>query len=82
MNGFLIDDRSWAISELVVDAGSWISCKEVRIPPERVDRISYEDSTVFVNLTKADIEPVSYTHLCCEPRPGGSRASGSHWRRC
>jgi hypothetical protein len=56
MSSFLIDDRSWAISELVVDAGSWISGKEVRISPDRVDRISYEDSKVFVNLTKADVE--------------------------
>jgi hypothetical protein len=56
VGGFLIDDRSWAITELVVDAGSWISCKEVRIPPDKVDRISYEDSSVYVSLTKADIE--------------------------
>ena len=56
LSSFVVDDRSWAIRELVVDAGSWISCKEILIQPDKVDRISYEDSKVFVNLTKADIE--------------------------
>jgi hypothetical protein len=53
--GFLINDRSWAIHNLVVDAGGWISCKEILIDPAAVERISYEDSTVFVRLSKADI---------------------------
>jgi hypothetical protein len=56
VSGFLVDNRSWAIREVVADAGSWISCKEVLIPPDKVDRISYEESKMFVNLTKADIE--------------------------
>jgi uncharacterized protein YrrD len=56
VDGFLIDDRSWAIRELVVDASSWISRKEALIPSDWVDRISYEDSKVFISLTKAEIE--------------------------
>ncbi len=56
VSGFLVDDRSWAIRELVVETGHWYSGKEILISPSKIERISYEDSKVFVNLTKADIQ--------------------------
>ena len=56
VSGFLVDDRSWAIRELVVETGHWYSEKEILISPSKIKRISYEDSKVFVNLTKADIQ--------------------------
>jgi hypothetical protein len=56
VSGFLVDDRSWAIRELVVETGHWYSGKEILISPGKIERISYEDSKVFVNLTKADIQ--------------------------
>jgi hypothetical protein len=48
---FLIDDQSWAIGQLVVKIGHRLSGNEVRIPANKVSRISYEESTVFVDLT-------------------------------
>jgi hypothetical protein len=56
VTGFLVDDRSWAIRELVVETGHWYSGKEIRIPTGRVERISYQESKVYVNLSKADIQ--------------------------
>lgn len=56
VRGFLVDIRSWAIRELVVEAGHWYSGKEIRIPIDKVARISFNESKVIVNLTKADIE--------------------------
>ena len=56
VTGFLVDDRSWAIRELVVEAGHWYAGKEILIAPRDVERISYEDSTVFVNLNKETIQ--------------------------
>lgn len=53
---FMMDDKSWAIGRLVVKTGHRFSGKEVLIPAGKVARISYEDSTVFVNLTKEAIE--------------------------
>jgi sporulation protein YlmC with PRC-barrel domain len=55
LSGLMVDDRSWAIREVVVESGHWYAGKEIMIPPAKVERISYEDSKVFVNLTKADI---------------------------
>jgi len=60
---FLVDDKSWAIDQLVVKIGHRFTGKEVRIPVGKVDRISYDDSTVFVNLTKEAVEQSPEHHL-------------------
>jgi hypothetical protein len=56
VSDFMMDERSWAIHELVVKTGHRLSGKEVRIQVGKVARISYEESTVFVNLTAAAVE--------------------------
>jgi hypothetical protein len=56
VTGFLADERSWEIRDVVVEAGHWYAGKEILIPTAKVERISYEHSSVFVNLTKADIQ--------------------------
>ena len=56
VSDFLIDDMSWSIRELVVETGHWYSGKEILISPDKIERISYEESKVFVNLSKADIQ--------------------------
>ena len=53
---FMMDAQSWAISQLVIKTGHRFSGKEVRIPAGKVDRISYDESTVFVKLTVAAVE--------------------------
>lgn len=53
---FLMNNRSWAIEQLVVKIGHRFTGKEVLIPAGKVNRISYEESTVFVRLTTADVE--------------------------
>jgi sporulation protein YlmC with PRC-barrel domain len=66
---FMLDDRSWAIRELVVKTGHRFSGKEVRIPASQVDRISYDDSTVFLNLTREAVEQ-SPPHPLAPAGPG------------
>ncbi len=56
VSSFLVDDRSWAIRELVVETGHWYAGKEIMISPSKIERISYEESKVFVNLTKEEIQ--------------------------
>jgi len=58
---FMMDDEIWAIGQLVVKTGHRFTGKEVLIPVSKVDRISYEESTVFVKLTKEAVEQSS-TH--------------------
>jgi hypothetical protein len=56
VSSFLVDDKSWAIHELVIETGHWYSGKEILIPTGKVKRISYEEAKVFVGLSKADIQ--------------------------
>ena len=58
---FMMDDKSWAIGQLVVKTGHRFTGKEVQLSVSKVGRISYEESTVFVNLTRQDVEQ-SYPH--------------------
>ena len=52
---FMVDDKSWAIGELLVETGHWYAGKEIMIPTEQITRISDEDSVVFVDFTKAEL---------------------------
>ena len=53
---FLMDDKSWAIDQLVVKTGHRFTGKEVQIPVSKVTAISYDASKVFVNLTTDAVE--------------------------
>jgi hypothetical protein len=54
--GMMVDDATLAVHAIVVDAGHWYSGKTVLISTENIERISYEDSKVFVNLTAAEVQ--------------------------
>jgi len=53
---FMMDDHRWVIGQLVVKIGHRFSGREVQIPTNKIDRISYEKSTVFVDLTGEAVE--------------------------
>lgn len=77
VSSFLVDAKSWAIRELVVETGHWYSGKEILISPSKVDQVSYAESKVFVNLTKADIQATAENQLA-KAGAGGHRAENSH----
>jgi sporulation protein YlmC with PRC-barrel domain len=64
---FLIDDSTWAIESLVVATGHWWSGKSLLVPPKAIQRVSWEESKVFVNLSRATVaaEP-KYVHSPAE----------------
>ncbi|MBC8000962.1 MAG: PRC-barrel domain containing protein [Opitutaceae bacterium] len=53
---FMIDLQSWAIRQVVVKAGSRCSTAGLGIPTSRVDRISWEKSSMVINLTQELVE--------------------------
>ncbi|HEV2436388.1 MAG TPA: PRC-barrel domain-containing protein [Verrucomicrobiae bacterium] len=53
---FMMDTQSWAIRQLVIKTGHRFAGKEVRIPTRSVDGISWDESKVFVNVTKETVE--------------------------
>ena len=60
---FIMDDQNWAIRQLVIKTGHRFSGNEVQMPTRNVDRISYPDSTLFVNLSKEAVEKNPAHHL-------------------
>jgi len=47
---FMINEKSWAIDHLVIKTGQWFFGKEIAFSLKDIDRISYEESKVFVNV--------------------------------
>jgi len=64
---FIMDDKNWAIHRMVVETGHWFSGKEILIAPNHIDRISYEESKVFVNVTKDAILKAPEYHMPLGP---------------
>jgi uncharacterized protein YrrD len=53
---FVIDDETWAIRYLIVDTRNWWPGKKVLISPRWIERISWAESKVFINLTRDAIK--------------------------
>jgi len=53
---FLFDPTDWSIELMAVDTRKWLIGKHVLISPKQIDRVSWEDRTVFVNVTKDQVE--------------------------
>jgi len=63
---FLMDDQNWAIQQLVVKVGHRFTGKEVQIPVDKVNQISYDASKVYANLTTDAVER-SPAHVLVPP---------------
>ena len=48
--------RAGRLVQLIIKTGHRFTGKEVRIPVSSVKQISYDESAVFVNLTKEAVE--------------------------
>jgi hypothetical protein len=53
---FIIDDKAWAIRYLVINTHSWWAGKKVLVSPQWIDRVSWNESKVFVGLTRESIK--------------------------
>ena len=52
---FMVDDATWIIRKILVECGHWYSHKEILIPTNKVSRISYDQSNLVVDATKAAV---------------------------
>jgi uncharacterized protein (DUF302 family)/uncharacterized protein YrrD len=53
---FIIDDETWAIRYVVVDTRNWLPGKKILISPQWIERVSWLESKVFVNLPREAIQ--------------------------
>ena len=53
---FIIDDQTWAIRYLVIGTRNWWPGKKVLVSPRWIERVSWSESKVFVNLSRETIK--------------------------
>jgi hypothetical protein len=53
---FIIDDETWAIRYLIVDTHNWWPGKKVLVSPQWIERVSWGERKVFVNLDRETIK--------------------------
>ena len=70
LNGFVMDDEAWAIRYIEVATRNWWPGKKVLVSPAWIERVSWEESKVYVAVT-----PGSHPE-----RPGIRRVSADHSR--
>lgn len=56
VNDFVIDDESWAVRYLIVGTKNWWPGKTVLISPQWIERVSWSESKVFINLSREAIQ--------------------------
>jgi hypothetical protein len=49
---FVVDDENWVIQHVVVDTRGWLSGKRVMISPSQIKCISWDESKLYLDLTK------------------------------
>jgi hypothetical protein len=68
VESFVVDDETWSIRYLEVDTKNWWPGKKVLLSPAWVERVSWQESKVFVGVTRdaiktcpeyLDSEPIS-----------------------
>ena len=50
------DEVNWAVRYLLVDTGGWLNGRRVLISPVAVGEVRAEEQTIFIELTRAQIE--------------------------
>jgi hypothetical protein len=53
---FVIDDETWAVRYLVVGTLNWWPGKKVLVSPQWIERVSWHEKKVFVNLDRETIK--------------------------
>jgi len=62
LDDFIIDDETWAIRYLIIDTRNWWPEKKVLVSPQWIERVSWTESKIFVNLPlKAIKQSPEYT---------------------
>ena len=81
VSDFVLDDETWAIRYLIVDTTNWWPGKKVLVAPQWIESVSWGQSKVFINLTRAGIKhSPEYTEQVLVTRDFETRLFG-HYKR-
>lgn len=53
---YIVDDKKWNLCFLIVDTHNWLPGRKVLISPHWIDHIDWNESKVYVQLSKESIE--------------------------
>lgn len=53
---FLFDETDWSIRQMVVGTRNWLPGRLVLIAPHLIKRVDWDDKSVFVGITRTDVE--------------------------
>ena len=56
LDDFIVDDKNWTIRYIVLDTRKWLPGKKVLISPQWINRISWSDGKVFLDLDRESIK--------------------------
>ena len=56
VEGFLVDDETWAIRYIIVNTSNWWMGHKVLIAPQWIDDVNWDDATVAVNVTQQAVK--------------------------
>ena len=56
VQGFLLDDKTWAIRYLVVDTSNWWLGHKVLLSPQWIDTVNWAEKSVAIHLTRRAIQ--------------------------
>ena len=78
---FIIDDETWAIRYLIIDTQNWWPGEKVLVSTKWIERVSWRESKVFVNLSRETIkQSPQYTEESLLTRDYEARLHG-HYNR-
>jgi sporulation protein YlmC with PRC-barrel domain len=78
---FIIDDENWAIRYIVVDTRNWWPGKKVLVSPQWIERASWHDSRVYVNLSRHNIQEAPEYDLTKPPSRDYEASLHRHYGR-
>lgn len=52
---FAVDERTWAIRDVIVDTRKWWPGGEVRVAPQEVERIDWNEGKVHLRVTREEL---------------------------
>jgi hypothetical protein len=56
VSGFLVDEETWAIRYMIIEAGNWWLGHKILIAPQWVETVSWVDAKVSIQLTRQAIK--------------------------
>jgi len=73
---YIIDDEAWVIRYLIINAHDWWPGKKILVSPQWIERISWGERKVYVNLSRETV--VQSPEYLEESRPSRDYEIGLH----